>query len=565
MKKREILTQQEAITSMLEGMNILADVVGCTLGPDGHTVYFNYQGVPISTKDGVTVAKLSEFDSAVLNMGAGVIRHAAQKAAEETGDGTTTAVILARAFITMGLEAIEKGANRRHIGNGIYKAALQVCEYILEMAKPIEHDDNEVYNVAYVSSNSDKEVAELISGAIKKLGREGVIKIVTSQGPKTYIEYIPGMMINTSYTTPSFINTHTGDVNLKNVALIIHDEDILTIDDFLPLMGQLQNMRPFVREDGEKMSIGGFVFIARSIDGEAHGSMVKSKLEKGLPICAVKAPYGLDFIEQLRDIAVMTGGKLIASQDGYSLRETKATTVIGLCDEVVINDKGMWIIGGKSRVDERKSRIELLRNQLEKEETQTRKKTLEERIGKLQNGVARMYVGGENESKMHERAFRVEDAISAVKSSMKEGIVPGAGTAYIRALRKLEVEYSHPDEAIGIDIVRKALVKPLEQILINSGFTRDPRNFIQKLFGKPYPNDLETKMAEIMSLAGNQGYNARTKRFEDLIFAGVIDPAMVERSSLKHAAAVAQQFLSTGGAIVNNDSHEKLLEYHNQQ
>lgn len=563
--ERKIFTKNDAIDGMFSGIKKLADVVSCTLGPDGQNVFFNRYDIPFSTKDGATVAALVKLEDKLENLGAGQIKYAAKKTADEAGDGTTTSTILAYHLIRLGLQGIQKGYNRREINDGIRIATQRILKHILDQTTEIDSKSKtELHNIAMISSNADKEIADLVSEAISKVGKDGIVTFAESTGPKTYLEFIAGMKITTSYADSGFINDpQTGSVRYSNVAIIMHDEDILKVEEFLPLMQQLRPIepatlpdgsknpkagmaidKPFVREDGFEFHPEAFIFIARSIQGEALGSMLRSFKEQRAPICAVKAPYGEYFLENMEDLATCVGGQVVSANHGFTMKEAKASAVVGFAEEVTITDKGFWIIGGAPREEDLKKRLDYLHEEMERKEHKNDKKLLEHRIARLSGGVAQIYVGGKNPQDAKERGFRIDDSIAATKSALIEGIVPGGCVSLIKAYVKGSSEKGMTEsQKYGHNLTYLAILEPFKQLLINSGIEDGSKQ-----------DDILGKISDSKEKA--YGYNARNKTFCDMMEEGVIDPTKVVRSALDNASTVAQAFLLTGAALVDEREAE---------
>jgi chaperonin GroEL len=565
---KHIKTSTNAREKMAIGIHNLAQVVGSTLGPDGKVVFFERLDPmpPIATKDGVTVAAITHFEDMHENMGADIVKYAARKTAQQAGDGTTTSTIFADYMIQSGLKEVKKGANSRHLGNGIMLAVNQVAKYLDENSVKIGQESPLVKSVAMVSSNYDEAVSDMIAEVIQKIGKDGVITINQSIGTKTSMEYVDGMSVPSGMLHPSFItNYERGVAEYKNVALIISDYEVSQFFEYTAAFGPLHAanniQRKYNYDNNEEApyeikKVDAFLFISKAIIGEALQSLIKSRETKGAPFVAVKPPWTNDLHEILEDIAAMTGGSVVAETKGSSLKEGNPHQYAGWAESIVVSSNGLTIINGAGKKSVIDDRIAYLKNKLEETDASSLRTEYEERIARLQNGIAQITVGGENESIMKEKAYRVEDAKFAVKSALEEGVTVGGGVSFLKALKNIkDLTGANSSETKGINIVKKALEVPIRKILENSGYIKIEQDvIIGNIIGdNSFLTNLKRKVTTLSEAVNdpndNMGFNARTKIFEDLFAAGVIDPVKVDKVALNEAAYITQQFLNTGAII----------------
>ena len=520
----------EARRKLREGINALAKSVVITLGPKGRTVIFEkLNGDPQVCNDGVTVAKQVELDDPIEDLGAKMLRQAAVKTSETAGDGTTTATLLAQAMINIGLKRIEAGINPMEVRRGISKAVKAVVENMKKHSLMIGDDPSKIEQVATISANNDNEVGKLIAEAMSKAGRESVITIEEAKGMETTIEMVEGLRFDRGYLSPYFITEpEKMEVVFENPFILIYDKKISAIKDLLPLL--------------EKVSQAGapLLIIAEDIETDILATLVVNNLRGVLKVAAVKAPgFGDRRKELLEDIAILTGGTVIAEERGFKLDKTE-TTQLGRCEKVVISKDNTTIINGSGKKEDIKVRIKQIRAEIEKSTSDYDKEKLQERLAKLTGGVAIIYVGAYTEVEMVEKKDRVEDALNATRAAMEEGIIPGGGIIFLRSTSVLEeLTAENEEEKIGIYIVKKSLEEPLKQLAVNAGL--DPNEILQRV--KEGKNDY--------------GFNFKSEQFEDLLKAGIIDPTKVGRLALENAASVAMMMLTTECVIAKKRENEK--------
>ncbi|MBS1564932.1 MAG: chaperonin GroEL [Bacteroidetes bacterium] len=525
---KKLLFDIEARNKMKAGVDTLANAVKVTLGPKGRNVVIEKKfGAPAVTKDGVSVAKEIELEDPIENMGAQMVKEVASKTADIAGDGTTTATVLAQAIIGEGLRNVAAGANPMDLKRGIDKAVAAIVEDLRGQSQAVGTDSNKIRQVATISANNDENIGRLIAQAFEKVGKEGVITVEEAKGTETTVDVVEGMQFDRGYTSAYFVtNTEKMQAELENPYILICDKKIAVMKDLLPVLEKVaQSGRPLL-------------IIAEDLEGEALATLVVNRIRGVLKVAAVKAPgFGDRRKELLQDIAVLTGGRVISEEQGYKL-ENADLSYLGTADAVTIDKDNTTIVGGKGNKDEIRSRVGQIKAQLETTTSDYDKEKLQERLAKLAGGVAVLYVGAATEVEMKEKKDRVDDALHATRAAVEEGIVPGGGVAYIRAVTRLEdLKGSNEDESTGIAIVKRAIEEPLRQIVSNSGL--EGSVIVQKIKeGKGY-----------------YGFNARTERFEDLYKAGVIDPAKVARVALENASSIAGMLLTT--ECVVSDKPEK--------
>ena len=521
---KEISFNISARDELKKGVDALANAVKVTLGPKGRNVIIEKKyGGPYITKDGVTVAKEIELDNAVENLGAQLVKEVASKTGEQAGDGTTTATVLAQSIVSVGLKNVTAGANPMDLKRGIDKAVTKVVENIKAQAHKVGNDFDKIEQVATISANNDAVIGKLIADAMRKVTKDGVITIEEAKGTDTTIEIVEGMQFDRGYISPYFVtNTETMEVEMEKPYVLIYDKKISNLKELLPVLEPaVQSGRPLL-------------IIAEDVDSEALTTLVVNRLRAQLKICAVKAPgFGDRRKEMLEDIAILTGGVVISEEKGIKL-ETATLEMLGTAEKITVNKDNTVIVNGAGEKDAIAARITQIKAQIAATTSDYDREKLQERLAKLAGGVAVLYVGAASEVEMKEKKDRVDDALSATRAAIEEGIVPGGGVAYIRAIKALEgLKGDCDDEQTGIDIIKRAIEEPLRQIVANAG--KEGAVVVQKISeGKD-----------------DFGYNARTDKYENMLAAGVVDPAKVTRVALENAASIAGMFLTTECVIVD--------------
>ncbi len=519
---KEIKFNMDARAQMKEGADALADAVKVTLGPKGRNVVIDKKfGAPHVTKDGVTVAKEIELEDKFANMGAQMVKEVAAKTNEQAGDGTTTATVLAQAIINVGLKNVTAGANPMDLKRGIDKAVAAVVENLREQSQEVGEDYAKIEQVGTISANNDGYIGKLIADAMSKVKKDGVITVEEAKGTETEVKVVEGMQFDRGYISPYFMtNGDKMEAVLDTPYILVTDRKISTMKDLLPIL------EPIARE-GKSLLI-----IAEDVDGEALTTLVVNKLRGTLKIAAVKAPgFGDRRKEMLQDIATLTGAVVVSEERGFTLENT-APDMLGKAEKVVVTKDNTTVVNGAGDAQAIRERADLIRKQIETTTSDYDREKLQERLGKLAGGVAVLYVGAATEVEMKEKKDRVEDALSATRAAVEEGIVPGGGVAYIRAAESIKnLKGDNEDETTGIHIVARAIEEPLRQIAANAG-----------LEGSVIIN-------KIRENKGDFGYNARTDEYVNMFEAGVIDPTKVSRVALENAASVAGMFLTTECAI----------------
>ena len=520
---KEIKYNVEAREMLKEGVDALSNAVKVTLGPKGRNVIIDKKfGAPQITKDGVTVAKEVELEDAIANMGAQMVREVASKTNDNAGDGTTTATVLAQALIGVGLKNVTAGANPMDLKRGIDKAVAKVVDSIKGQAETVGDNYDKIEQVASVSANNDPVIGKLIADAMRKVSKDGVITIEEAKGTDTTIGVVEGMQFDRGYLSAYFVtNTEKMECEMEKPYILIYDKKISNLKDFLPILEPaVQTGRPLL-------------VIAEDVDSEALTTLVVNRLRSQLKICAVKAPgFGDRRKEMLEDIAVLTGGVVISEEKGLKL-EQATIEMLGTADKVTVSKDNTTIVNGAGDKENIKERCEQIKAQIVATKSDYDKEKLQERLAKLSGGVAVLYVGAASEVEMKEKKDRVDDALRATRAAIEEGIVPGGGVAYIRALDALEgFKGDNVDETTGIDIIKRAIEEPLRQIVANAG--KEGAVVVQK----------------VREGKADFGYNARTDVYENLHAAGVVDPAKVTRVALENAASIAGMFLTTECVIV---------------
>ena len=515
---KEIIFDTEAREELKKGVDELANAVKVTLGPKGRNVIIEKKyGAPHITKDGVTVAKEIELDDARQNLGAQLVKEVASKTGDDAGDGTTTATVLAQSIVGVGLKNVTAGANPMDLKRGIDKAVATVVASIKKQAQEVGDNYDKIEQVATISANNDAVIGKLIADAMKKVSKDGVITIEEAKGTDTTIDVVEGMQFDRGYISPYFVtNTEKMEVDMEKPYILIYDKKISNLKELLPILEPaVQSGRPLL-------------IIAEDVDSEALTTLVVNRLRAQLKICAVKAPgFGDRRKEMLEDIAVLTGGIVISEEKGLKL-EGATVDMLGTAEKVSVNKETTVIVNGLGDKTAIAERVAQIKTQIETTKSTYDKEKLQERLAKLAGGVAVLYIGAPSEVEMKEKKDRVDDALSATRAAVAEGIVPGGGVAYIRCISSLEgMKGDNDDETTGIEIIRRAIEEPLRQIVANAGL--EGAVVVQK----------------VKEGCGDFGYNARTDSYENLFTTGVIDPAKVSRVALENAASIAGMFLTT--------------------
>ena len=521
---KQLQYSDEARRSILSGVEQLARAVKVTLGPKGRNVCIDKKfGSPTITKDGVTVAKEIELKDPYENMGAEMVKEVASKTSDNAGDGTTTATVLAEAIFREGLKNATAGANPMALKRGIEKAVAALTAELKKMAKPIK-GKKEIAQVATIAANNDSEIGELIADAMDKVGKDGVITVEEAKSMKTTMEVVEGMQFDQGYLSPYFVtNADNMECVLEDVYILIHEKKISSMKDLLPIL--------------EKVAKGGkpLVILSEETDGEALATLVVNKLRGTLQVCAVKAPgYGDRRKEMLGDIAVLTGGKAITEDLGIKLENVQVSD-LGRAKRITVDKENTTIIEGAGKTADINGRIATIKKQIEDSDSDYDKEKLQERLAKLAGGVAVLNVGAATETEMKEKKARVEDALHATRAAVEEGIVPGGGVALLRCAKTLDKIDLEGDELVGAKIIRRAIEEPLKHIAMNAGQVGDV---------------VVAKVKESKE-GPNYGYNADTDEYEDLVAAGVIDPAKVTRTALENAASISALLLTTESLITD--------------
>ena len=523
MSAKELKFSQEARNSILNGVNVLADAVKVTLGPKGRNVVIEKSfGAPLITKDGVTVAKEIELSDKFENMGAQMVREVASKTNDDAGDGTTTATVLAQAIFREGAKIVAAGLNPMDIKRGIDKAVEAVVAELKKISKPIK-DQKEVAQVGTISANNDAAIGTIIAQAMEKVGKEGVITVEESKTSETTLDVVEGMQFDRGYLSPYFVtNPDKMECILENPYILIYDKKISSMKDLLPTLEKVvQKNKPLM-------------IISEEVEGEALATLVVNKLRGTIHVAAVKAPgFGDRRKEMLQDLAVLTGGMVISEDLGHKL-ETVALEQLGQARKITIDKDNTIIVDGAGKKADVEARVKTIRTQIADTTSDYDREKLQERLAKLHGGVAVINVGAASEVEMKEKKARVDDALNATRAAVEEGIVPGGGTALLRASKVLEtLKGATPEQQAGINIIKRAIEEPLRQIAANAGL--EGSIVVDKVINNP---------------SVSFGFNALTEKYEDLILAGVIDPAKVSRCALQNAASVASLMLTTETLIV---------------
>jgi chaperonin GroEL len=525
---KQVIHGEDSRQAILRGVNQLADAVAITLGPKGRNVVIDKKfGSPTITKDGVTVAKEIELKEPLENMGAQMVREVASKTSDVAGDGTTTATVLARAIFREGVRTVAAGANPMALKRGIERAVEKAVEAISNMSKPVKGDA--IAQVGTVSANGDQTIGNIIAEAMKKVGKDGVITVEESKSLETSLEVVEGMQFDRGYLSPYFVtDAERMEANLDNALILLNEKKISSMKDLLPLLEQVAKM-------GKPLLI-----VAEDVEGEALATLVVNKLRGTLQVCAVKAPgFGDRRKAMLEDIAILTGGKVISEDLGIKLENVKLED-LGRAKKITVDKDNTTIVEGAGKQGDIQGRVQTIRRQIEETTSDYDREKLQERLAKLVGGVAVIKVGAATETELKEKKARVEDAMHATRAAVEEGIVPGGGVTLVRAAKALDsLKLQEEDEQIGVNIIRRALEEPLRKIVENAG--REGAVVVEKL--KSEKNE-------------NIGFNAETEQFEDLVKAGVIDPAKVARTALQNAASIAALMLTTE-ALISEIPEEK--------
>lgn len=521
---KELMYNIEARDALKRGVDQLADAVKVTLGPKGRNVIIDKKyGAPHITKDGVTVAKEIELSDARENLGAQLVKEVASKTGDQAGDGTTTATVLAQAIVGVGLKNVTAGANPMDLKRGIDKAVAAVVANIKEQSEVVGNDFDKIEQVATISANNDAEIGKLIADAMRKVSKDGVITIGEAKGIDTTIDVVQGMQFDRGYISPYFVtNTETMEVEMDKPYVLIHDKKISNLKELLPVLEPaVQSGRPLL-------------IIAEDVDSEALTTLVVNRLRAQLKICAVKAPgFGDRRKEMLEDIAILTGGTVISEEKGIKL-EQATLEMLGTAESITVSKDNTTIVNGAGDKETIAARVAQIKAQIAATKSSYDKEKLQERLAKLAGGVAQLNVGAASEVEMKEKKDRVDDALSATRAAIEEGIVPGGGVAYIRAQEALiNLKGANEDEQTGIEIVRRAIEEPLRQIVCNAG------------------KEGAVVVDKVRAGKGDFGYNARLDEYQNLKEHGVVDPAKVARVALENAASIAGMFLTTECVITD--------------
>ncbi|MBN2481524.1 MAG: chaperonin GroEL [Bacteroidales bacterium] len=529
MAAKELMFNIEARDLLKKGVDKLSNTVKVTLGPKGRNVILDKKyGAPVVTKDGVTVAKEIELEDPFENVGAQLLKEVASKTNEDAGDGTTTATILAQSIITVGLKNVTAGANPMDLKRGIDKAVQAVISDLKKQSHEIGDDIQKIEQVAAVSANNDHSIGKLVAEAMGKVKKEGVITVEESKGTETHVDVVEGMQFDRGYISAYFItDPDKMEAVLENPVILLYDKKISTMKDLLPILEP-------IAQQGKSLLI-----IAEDVDGEALATLVVNKLRGSLKIAAVKAPgFGDRRKDLLEDIAIITGGVVISEEKGLTLEAVKMD-MLGSCDKVTVNKETTTVVNGAGDKKNIEGRIKQIKSQIETVTSDYDREKLQERLAKLAGGVAVLYVGAASEVEMKEKKARVEDALSATRAAVEEGIIPGGGVGYIRSIKALDkIKGDNEDQNTGISIVKRALEEPVRQIVENAGI------------------EGSVVVQRIKEGKGDFGYNAQDSKYEPLYEAGVIDPTKVTRIALENAASIAGMFLTTECVVTEKPEKE---------
>lgn len=528
---KKIFFDTSAREKLKVGVDTLADAVKVTLGPKGRNVILDKKfGAPSVTKDGVTVAKDIELKDPIENMGAQLVKEVASKTADSAGDGTTTATVLAQAIFTTGIKSVTAGANPMDLKRGIDKAVSAVVKNLKSQSKTISNNA-EIAQVATISANSDQEIGDMIANAMDKVGKDGVITVEEAKGRETEVKTVEGMQFDRGYLSPYFVtNTDKMEAELDRPYVLIYDKKISSMKELLPVLEQTaQTGRPLL-------------IIAEDVDGEALATLVVNKIRGSLKVAAVKAPgFGDRRKAMLEDIAVLTGGQVISEERGYKL-ENATLEFLGVAEKILVDKDNSTIVNGSGKKEDITARINQIKVQIENTTSDYDKEKLQERLAKLSGGVAILYIGAATEVEMKEKKDRVDDALHATRAAVEEGIIPGGGVAYLRAIESLsDVKGYNEDENIGVNIVRTALEAPLRTIVANAG------------------GEGSVVVNKVREGKGDFGYNARDNKYENFFAAGIIDPTKVSRLALENAASIAGLLLTTECVIADDPEAKEAM------
>ena len=520
---KEILFNIDARDQLKKGVDELANAVKVTLGPKGRNVILEKKfGAPHITKDGVTVAKEIELEDSFQNLGAQLVKEVASKTGDDAGDGTTTATVLAQSIVSVGTKNVTAGANPMDLKRGIDKAVEAVVENIKSQSRLVGDNYDKIEQVATVSANNDARIGKLIADAMRKVSKDGVITIEEAKGTQTTIEIVEGMQFDRGYISPYFVtNTEKMSVEMEKPYILIHDKKISNLKELLPVLEPaVQSGRPLL-------------IIAEDVESEALTTLVVNRLRASLKICAVKAPgFGDRRKEMLEDIAILTGGTVISEEKGIKL-ENATLEMLGSAEKITVDKDNTTVVNGAGNKEAIATRVTQIKSQIAATTSDYDREKLQERLAKLAGGVAVLYVGAASEVEMKEMKDRVDDALHATRAAIEEGIVPGGGVAYIRAIEALNnVKADNDDEQTGIEIIKRAIEEPLRQIVANAG--KEGAVVVQK----------------IREGKADFGYNARTDKYENFFEAGIVDPVKVARIALENAASIAGMFLTTECVVV---------------
>ena len=529
MAAKQLLFDEEARRSLMRGVDALANAVKVTLGPRGRNVVIDKKfGPPTIINDGVTIAKEIELEDPFENMGAQIVKEVATKTNDVAGDGTTTATVLAQAMVKEGLKNVTSGANPMLIKRGIEKAVSEIVAHIKSEAKQIKGKE-EIAQVATISANNDKEIGALISDAMEKVGKEGVITVEEAKSLETSLSLVEGMQFDRGYISPYFVtNGDSMTAELEDALVLIYDKKISNMKELLPVLEKIaQTGKPFI-------------IIAEDIESEALATLVLNKMRGVLNVCAVKAPgFGDRRKAMLEDIAILTGGQVISEDLGMKLENT-GLEHLGKAKKITVDKENTTIVEGAGKKGDVQARVVTIKKQIEETDSDYDREKLQERLAKLSGGVAVINIGAATEVEMKEKKARVEDALSATRAAVEEGVIPGGGITYLHAQSKLDaIRLENPDEQVGVNIVKRAIEEPIRMIAQNAGL------------------DGSVVAIEAKKQKGNMGFNALTNEWVDMLKAGIIDPAKVSRSALQNAASIASQVLTAEVIITDIPEPEK--------
>lgn len=529
MAAKQLLFDEEARRSLMRGVDALANAVKVTLGPRGRNVVIDKKfGPPTIINDGVTIAKEIELEDPFENMGAQIVKEVATKTNDVAGDGTTTATVLAQAMVKEGLKNVTSGANPMLIKRGIEKAVNEIVAHIKSEAKQIKGKE-EIAQVATISANNDNEIGELISDAMEKVGKEGVITVEEAKSLETNLSLVEGMQFDRGYISPYFVtNADSMTAELEDALVLLYEKKISNMKELLPVLEKIaQTGKPFI-------------IIAEDIESEALATLVLNKMRGVLNVCAVKAPgFGDRRKAMLEDIAILTGGQVISEDLGMKL-ENATLEQLGKAKKITVDKENTTIVEGGGKKGEVQARVSVIKKQIEETDSDYDREKLQERLAKLSGGVAVINIGAATEVEMKEKKARVEDALSATRAAVEEGVIPGGGITYLHAQAKLDsIKLENADEQVGVNIVKRAIEEPIRMIAANSGL------------------DGSVVAIEAKKQKGNMGFNALTNEWVDMLKTGIIDPAKVSRSALQNAASIASQVLTAEVIITDIPEPEK--------